>query len=333
MNPVSELKRRDQLAPSHNVRDSRLSTMLVELDDNAFDDSFDEDEEENDNGEYNDNLEPLAEGVTNPFDDDDGDFGQDTNQDIPASFTEQVGENDVGSVNDNTGPPEAKSDNILDIEPPREAATSDKDINSTPLTSQPPQYPVAPVNSTLISISEPPPQNPVAPVNSTLSSISEPPPEEKKVDKVLGDLDFGFGPGNLEPVIDKGNNAPSKNDSNSNSEAPQAKSMDVFRDLDFAVGNPQESATSNKASTLQDLNFDFGDLPPLQGLGSDPFSSPLSNPPPLTGNIADLDFATLDNNFFDNLETMDIKGQPPPTAANLGTAFNFDNWEDTNTTL
>ena len=50
----------------HDVRDSRASCALVELEENAFFDSFDEDDGEDDNAG---NLEPLIEGASNPLDD------------------------------------------------------------------------------------------------------------------------------------------------------------------------------------------------------------------------------------------------------------------------
>jgi len=346
------------------------------VDDNVFDDSFDEDEEDADDvdGGYDENLEPLAEGVQNPFDDDN--LAQDNGQE--AFF------NDPSN------------------KPAREAAQSAQSSDQ-PLTDAKsedlPNFPT-----------------PQVPQEKEYTS-AEPVKTDEKKEKVLKDLDFGFGAGNLEPMPNAASSTSPKvvpeitfsEDSSSNNisgsnqggpgfaaavspsnnhhteekpatthdttpvviapEDPGSKNdldfgfgptsfpsvdnqqprnaaqpsestklndiVNLLGDIDFSMGpsTPQDPATStDNALPLPDLNFDFGDLPAIPGvMSNDPFSN-LSSPPIPSGNIAELDFGTLDSNFFDNLESLDGKNQPAGGQGVPSFDTDFGPWGD-NTTL
>ena len=266
--------------------------MLVEIDDNAFNDSFEEDDD--DNVGYDENLEPLSEGVRNPFDDD-GDIDGDIDGDAPQ-----------GNIETNSNPP-------IDVA---------LDGTSSPLNND--QGQEQKLNAPSVS------------AGNTFDTITEP-PKANNMEDFMESLDFGFGPGNLKPATDQAATLKDKDGASGNSalmsNSQANRTLNLLGDLDFGSGSANVQQTEATAlspgntAVMPDLNFDFGYLPPIPGFGAagnDPFSNPTS----VTGNIAELDFGSLDTNFFDKLEAMDVKDQAPSTSGPGAAAFDniFDNW-------
>lgn len=243
--------------PKHKTiatRDSRASVALVELEENAFNDSFDEDE--GDDKYDGTNLEPLTEGASNPLEDFDFSGGY----------------------------PEASS-----TEPPTTTPPASSPPVSTPTVPAPLIQPAPTPAVSALAVSTPAVPDPApiatasaAGTNKTASGIM----------KDVGNLDFGFGPGNLEPQQAGTTGA------GVNSKPPDA-------------GNPDN---------LMNFDFDFGSASGFPATSDDPFSSDmLGAGAGITDNFADFDLGKLDSNFFEQLDIADMPkndawgtGAPPP---------------------
>lgn len=98
--------------------------------------------------------------------------------------------------------------------------------------------------------------------------------------KNLESLDFGFGPGNLEPQA---------SDTGASIQPPDAGNSENLLNFDFNFGN------------------DVGGFP----TNGDPFSSNLAGVGAAgTGDFTEFDFGKLDANFFDKLEAVEVSDQP-----------------------
>ena len=317
-----------------------MSTMVVEVGEEVFDDSFDEDQEDSDDdvdGGYDENLEPLAEGVQNPFDEDN--FAQENGQtsfndpsDKRTGETVHAKSDDLPSLNEID---KVNNTPTAQVQQEKEYASSEsakKDKKKTvkdldfgfgagnlepmpkPSSGSPGAFPV-------IMLSEDSTSNAVAGSNQGglefgASPSKGQPTEEKptathnisplvtKPEDPGSQKDLGSGPTSFSPTA-----ADQKDNAAQPTEGTKALNdvVNLLGDIDFSMGslnNPQDpSATAAAGNDLPmpDLNFDFGDLPAISGVGNDPFSN-FSSPPLPSGNIAELDFGTLDNNFFESLD-------------------------------
>ena len=246
--------------PAHlSTHEVRTSYALVEVDDNAFDDSFEDDDDEEDDNEQS-NLEPLAEGASNPLD--------------------LLGDETVDSP--------AGASNPLDI-------LRDETVDSPAQSSNPP----APQQV----------KQEVAPA------------------KEWENLDFGFGPGNLGPSATAAPPAAPPTAPPAASPAPPPPAPPPPPPPPPVTGgSTQPPPSSDNQANLMDFSFDFGgNVPPLPA-NDDFFSSAAG-----AGDLANLDLGTLDANFFDKLEAMEVTDQSNSAKLNQQGFDQF--WTDMDTSL